>query len=65
MLLSPLVESSIRAPGLEQWLSMAWGVHGGGPSTQARVQGSLQSAASVLLLGGSKCVCSLQEQSFG
>ena len=56
MLFSPLVESSIRAQGLEQWLSVAWGVHGGGPSTQARVQGSLQSAASVLLLGGSKCV---------
>lgn len=65
VLVSPLAESSIRAQGLEQWLSVAWGVHGGGPSTQAIVQGSLQSAASMLLLGGSKCVRSLQEQSLG
>lgn len=54
-----------QSTGLEQWLSVAWGVHGGGPSTQAVVQGRLQSAASMLLLGGSKCVRSLQEQSLG
>ena len=32
MLFSPLVESSIRAQGLEQWLSVAWGVHGVAPA---------------------------------